>query len=526
LASAPIEADANRDFLQRRLTMFASYCFWIAAITWGLNAVLNALFFAEFSAGRLLGARSLVHCGTALLWGAAWLALRYQSWPQLLLAWAELVLTEAMALGLAAMVLLGEARLRSDMVMVMAVGHVLVLRAAVLPSTGARTAGIGAAAHAPIVVAAYVLHQHQVQRFGMPAPASIAAALVVWTLISITTTTMISATIYGLSQRVRAAARLGQYTIERQIGAGGMGVVYRAKHALLRRPTAVKLLSSPDATETQVARFEREVQFTAALSHPNIVSIYDYGRSAAGIFYYAMEYVDGIDLERLVEIDGPQLDGRVRDILLQVADGLAEAHATGLVHRDIKPSNILLTRNARGLEQVKIVDFGLVKDVNSGQTQASGLFTVKGTPLYMAPEAITGKSAVDARTDLYSLGAVAFYLLTGKTVFTAGSIVEICAQHLYSAAPSPSARLGKAMSKQLEHIVLRCLSKSPAERPESAAALRDLLLSCDDCEAFTLERSQQWWSERRAALHPSDPRASGGSPSVLQRLRVDPMGRS
>ena len=199
------------------------------------------------------------------------------------------------------------------------------------------------------------------------------------------------------------AKQLGQYELENKLGAGGMGVVYKAHHAMLRRPTAVKMLSIDKVDAASTARFEREVQITCQLNHPNTIAIYDYGRTPEGVFYYAMEFLDGLDLQQLVEKYGPQPEGRVIHILKQVCGSLYEAHSKGLVHRDIKPSNIMLNRRGSEPDVVKVLDFGLVKALdenkNAGMTANASL---TGTPLYMSPEAIQSPLAVDNRSDLYA----------------------------------------------------------------------------------------------------------------------------
>ncbi|MEX0679368.1 MAG: protein kinase, partial [Pirellulales bacterium] len=227
------------------------------------------------------------------------------------------------------------------------------------------------------------------------------------------------------------AGQLGQYALEEKIGEGGMGSVYRARHAMLRRPTAVKLLEPAKTTETSVARFEREVQLTSQLNHPNTITIYDYGRTGEGIFYYAMEYLEGFSLDALVQRFGPLPDGRVIHILTQVCGSLVEAHAAGLIHRDIKPANIMLTRRGGVGDFVKLLDFGLVKAVDSQKMRTlTAADAITGTPLYIAPETVQDSEGSDARSDLYSLGAVGYFLLTGRPVFDTGGVMEIMKAHV------------------------------------------------------------------------------------------------
>jgi serine/threonine protein kinase len=285
-----------------------------------------------------------------------------------------------------------------------------------------------------------------------------------------------------------------------------MGIVYKGRHAVLRRPTAIKVLHLDRITEASVKRFEREVQITCQLNHPNTVQIYDYGHTPEGLFYYAMEYLDGIDLQKIVDRYGPMSEGRVIRILMQICGSLYEAHSLGMVHRDIKPANIMLNRRGGEADVVKVLDFGLVKALDEDRQQsltAAGSLT--GTPLYMSPEAIQMPGSVDARSDLYAVGAVGYYLLTGKPVFEAASIVDLCQLHVTGAAVPPSERLGQPISTELEGALLACLEKSRAKRPQTARDLAALLQRAPTAHSWTVDDAELWWSQyERGQAKPED----------------------
>jgi serine/threonine protein kinase len=305
--------------------------------------------------------------------------------------------------------------------------------------------------------------------------------------------TIIVARLRREAQRAEVEAKqLGQYRLEDKIGAGAMGVVYRGHHAMLCRPTAVKMLNVERVNEASIKRFEREVQTTSKLNNPHTVAIYDYGRTPEGVFYYAMEYLDGINLQTLVERYGPQPEGRVVSILAQICGSLFEAHSLGLVHRDIKPANIMLNRRGGEPDVVKVLDFGLVVALDERRDGRDAENSVSGTPLYMSPEAIQSPESVDGRSDLYAVGAVGYFLLTGRTAFQAQSFSDLCREHLTSVPMSPSERLGRAISPELEHAILACLEKTKAKRPQTA---RDLATMLGRVRAtWTLEDAEAWWS--------------------------------
>ena len=290
------------------------------------------------------------------------------------------------------------------------------------------------------------------------------------------------------------AKQLGQYSLDDKIGAGAFGSVYRAHHALMRRPVAVKLLEADITDTSTAARFEQEVQLTSQLTHPNTIALYDYGRTPEGVFYYAMEYLEGLTLDRLVKQHGPQPESRVIAILIQVCGSLSEAHTIGLVHRDIKPANIFLTRRGGLPDFVKVLDFGLVKArATAGQLELTGGASTLGTPLYMSPEAVEHPNQVDARADIYSVGAVGYFLVTGRPLFDCDTLGEVLLHQVKHLPALPSAHLGRPVSPALEELLMHCLAKNPAERPASARELADALAKCPGAADWTRERAEEWW---------------------------------
>jgi serine/threonine-protein kinase len=290
--------------------------------------------------------------------------------------------------------------------------------------------------------------------------------------------------------------QLGQYTLDRKIGEGGNGAVYRARHALLRRPTAVKLLLPDKVGAENLDRFEREVQHMSQLTHPNTVAVFDYGRSPDGVLYYAMEYLGGVDLENLVRLHGPQPSSRVIDILVQVCGALQEAHEAGIIHRDIKPANIILCERGGVADVAKVVDFGLVKEITR-DTSASAQI-ILGTPAYVAPEAVTDPASIGPAADLYALGAVGYFLLTGRRVFEGKTAVELCIQHVTQPPRRPTEVAKILLPKELEDLILRCLAKNPGDRFESASQLAEALEAIPRAPDWDRADARRWWREFRA----------------------------
>lgn len=302
-------------------------------------------------------------------------------------------------------------------------------------------------------------------------------------------------TIRLLKDRIWNIHRLGQYTLEEKIGEGGMGIVYKARHAMLRRVTALKVLKPESMTDEAVARFEREVQLTSQLTHPNTVEIYDFGLTPRGIFYYVMEYLPGINLSQLMDIEDRIAPGRVIHIMKQVCGSLEEAHVAGLVHRDIKPQNILLCQRGGLSDVVKVLDFGLVKNIrrlDDLEVTIDGALT--GTPLYIAPERLSAPEKIEATSDIYSVGAVMFNLLSGKHVFTGSNAMDICTKVMTEDPPRVSEVVDTIIPPELDQLVFDCLARDPSMRPASVAEIQEVLDSVET-RHWTKDDARRWWDE-------------------------------
>ncbi len=310
-----------------------------------------------------------------------------------------------------------------------------------------------------------------------------------------------SRSVARLRRRVERLTQLGQYTLIEKVGEGGMGEVFKARHALMRRPTAIKLIRGDRAGPEDLERFEREVQLTGELTHPNTISVFDYGRTPEGVFYYVMEYLPGLDLAQLVQLQDPVPPARVAHILRQVCDSLAEAHARGLVHRDIKPQNAILCERGGLFDVVKVLDFGLVAETVPGRETAAGApVPILGTPDYIAPERLRGEVAVDPRSDLYSVGALGFFLLTGQPVFPAPTSAEACYRAVHEPAPRPSERTSQPIPTALDDLILECLAKRAEERPPGAGELARRLQAVHAEPPWTPEAARGWWQENRSRI--------------------------
>jgi tRNA A-37 threonylcarbamoyl transferase component Bud32 len=297
--------------------------------------------------------------------------------------------------------------------------------------------------------------------------------------------------------RTLRAGQVGSYRLFEKLGEGGMGEVWRARHALLRRPTAVKMVRR-DLVESPKAlrRFEHEVRAVSELTDPHTIGIYDFGKTAEGGFYYAMEFLEGVDLQQLVERSGPVEPARAVFLLGQVLSSLAEAHRRGILHRDIKPSNVFLTVRGTHFDFVKVLDFGLLKhlerhpDERAVEPTEDG--TVMGSPLYLAPECFSGDGQDGQASDLYAVGALAYFLLAGRPVFEARSPLQALTAHA-NTPPTPLRQRGAAVSADLDRVVLRALEKSPEKRFQSAEELLAALRRTPEWDGWTSEQAESWW---------------------------------
>jgi serine/threonine-protein kinase len=519
----PLDTEASRALLQRRIAFFALVSALLVGAFQLLGRIANLL--ADHAIDRALGERAIsFHLVTLIFYVATWLCTRWgaRSIRQLHLLDAFVTVVPPLNVSVAAAHI--QPLMRPELILLLACGHELMLRGVVVPSSARRTFTLGVTLCIPIVVGTHAYYTLQADP-RLPPPFVYTLGASAWA--SVFVSTVLSYTIFGLRQKVVEATQLGQYTLERKIGQGGMRVVYRARHAMLRRPTAIKLLAADRAGVREYARFEREVQLTSGLTHPNTIWIYDYGRTPEGVFYSAMEYLDGLDLQRLIETDGPQTPASVIRILEQVCSALAEAHAHGLIHRDIKPANVILCERGGHPGIAKVVDFGLVKrlDTATDSSTSTASVAIIGTPLYLSPEAILKPESVDARSDLYSLGAVGYFLLTGMPPFTGNTVVEVCGHHMHTPPIPPSRRVPQPIPAALDELIVRLLAKEPGARPSSAEALHEMLAEVGT-PAMSRAELGEWWSRVLAQRNqPDRARVSGTPVGSSQTVAVDLLGR-
>jgi serine/threonine-protein kinase len=303
-----------------------------------------------------------------------------------------------------------------------------------------------------------------------------------------------------MAEEAEAARRVGNYELMEEVGQGGMARVYRAQHRLLKRPTAVKIIELALTSDEMLARFDREVRLASQLMHPNTVEVFDYGRTPEGQPFYAMEFLDGLTLQQVVERHGPMPAARAAHALRGIAGSLSEAHARGLVHRDIKPANVMLCRRGGEDDVVKVLDFGLVKDTRSPHTRdLTRALRVLGTPAYMAPERIEQADSADARSDLYALGAVGYFLLCGRPPFEGDSDLTLAYQVVHKAAPPVSSVAPGEVPAALAQLIERCLAKAVDARPASAAEVAADLERLLALQPWSNLQARAWWESRAQA---------------------------
>ena len=381
------------------------------------------------------------------------------------------------------------------------VGALLLMFAAIVPTPPLKMLGVGLLAASMNPIAMLVARASGRWDFGSP----LGALLMHYPdYILVGVAVLISKVVTRLGQQVSKAREMGSYQLGELLGRGGMGEVYKAKHRMLARPAAIKLIraetlgaADDETARLAITRFRREAEAAANLRSEHTVELYDFGVTEDDTLYLVMEFLDGMDLETLVRKTGPLTPGRVSYILRQVCDSLDEAHSYGLVHRDIKPANIHLGRVGRKHDFVKVMDFGLVKGVVDPNPE-DALATIPGqmaigTPAYMSPEMALGEQ-VDARTDIYALGCVAYFLLTGELVFGGENTVNLIAKHLKSEPVPPSQRTTQPIPSALERLIMKTLAKDPANRPQSAKELAEAL-SWVPTDAWGEPQASQWWDQ-------------------------------
>jgi hypothetical protein len=487
-------SESTRPFLQSRLSQYAKFCFLIQiAFTalWVGVGVLTPGALRQEPSFYFFVSISLAPLIFAATW---WLAQGEGHSPQAL--WNLEAACSFLACGSYAFV----ACVRGVFELAFfPVSYLLLLRAAFLPSTGRRTLAVNVVAYAPsLLCIPYLLASAAVQ--GDPSTPEHWLFFLARLCVAICIPALVSQVLYGLREEVREARKLGPYTLEQRVGGGGMGEVYRARHALLRRDTAIKLLRPDAEVEEAVKRFEQEVQITSQLTHPNTVEIYDYGRNRDGQFYYAMEYLPGITLGTLVEKFGPQPPARVIHLLRQVCGSIHEAHSRGTIHRDLKPENLILCERGGIHDFVKVVDFGLMKKIRTkAEADLTAPNVILGTVPYIPPEALDPSKKLDARSDLYALGAVGYLLLTGRPPFAGEDLLQVAVAQMKAPPERPSKALGAEIPADLEDVILSCLDKEVDGRPSSAHALEDALSRCSEAGKWTPEMARSWWK----ANHPA-----------------------
>ena len=480
-----------RSYLQARLNLYSKLLFWSFVV---LLAFLGGAYRLDLIT---IPNASIVFIGAAVMLAVMaliWRGVLVHSKPSVeRMQWIDVLYACAIGLSFGASAAIQHDLKPAAYTSLIFACFTVFTRALVVPSSERRTAIVSSLTFLPVLGGG--VYAGLTVRQDLPTAAYIGGGATFFA-VAVVIATNGSGIIYGLNRKLSEAMQLGQYKLDRLIGEGGIGSVYRANHALLRRPTAIKLLKPDRNRPEDLDRFEREVQLMSQLTHPNTVAVYDYGRSFDGVFYYAMEYLPGLNLQDLVVQFGPQPAGRVVHLLSQVCGALQEAHDAGMIHRDIKPANIILCERGGAPDVAKVVDFGLVKEL----THDTGASTqvVLGTPAYLPPEAVTDPGQIGPAFDLYALGCVGFFLLTGRRVFEGKTEVDLCLQHVTQPPRRPSELTTSPMPPELEAVILRCLEKAPSARYPSATALADALAAVPAARDWGIDHARTWWNDFRA----------------------------
>lgn len=486
--------EETRAHLQKRLLLYLRVAFLLVAVHYVFINALRTLAGKPWSDWINPTATADLFTACVLLVAAAIVTLRPFTRP--VLQAIDLIATLLFVAGITMLGVTARDSWAPEMVILVGGMLALVARTTLVPSTARYTLWVGVAASAIMVAGIWATVADDVAPSHSPLYYALIAAS--WCALMVATTTVASSTIYGLRQKASLAERLGQYVLEEEIGRGAMGVVYRARHAMMLRPTAVKLIRDEHVGSRPIERFKREIRATAKLSHPATIAVYDCGRSPDGVFFYAMELLDGIEIRTIIRRYGPMHPGRIVHVMREVAGSLAEAHEAGLIHRDIKPGNIMLCRHGGRVDVVKVLDFGLVKEMNEDAASGAKLSAtgaVVGTPMYMSPEAVSTPSKVDARSDIYSLGATAYHMLTGRPPFDTRSRREALSLQVSELPESPASVMPFEPPEDLEALIMQCLSKDPEQRPSSARDLERRLARCADAHTWTADEARSWWNK-------------------------------
>ena len=491
----------------------------VAGVLWGISLFLNNYFppgFGGIGAFAFPWPGNLVATLCIAMAAGMWLFLRFgRAGEATLDVGLGFLVANAFAIGLLDEWAVREVRVRS----VSWIALVILVYSMNAPSTPRKTLAAALTAASMDPLGALLAHLR-----GVPVPPALEVLVQYWPNYASALLAVVPAQVLQrLSRQVQRAREAGSYELVEALGRGGMGEVWRAEHRLLARPAAVKIirpqvLGAASQTDVQLItrRFMREAQATAVLSSPHTVELYDFGVTNDGAFYYVMELLIGRDLESLVREFGPLPANRAVHLLRQVCHSLAEAHSRSLVHRDIKPANIYVCRMGLDYDFIKVLDFGLVKfgeGRSIARTFATGDFVTSGTPGYMAPEVILGAGETDRRADVYALGCVAYWMVTGQLVFEADTVMKMFDQHLHGAPVPPSQRTELPIPPEVDALIMRCLEKDPEKRPCDAAELFQLWCGCGP-GAWNNEAARQWWELHLPELSRPFTLAMPAAPSV------------